>query len=108
MRPLLILLLLLLPPRLARLRPSVLRPLIAVAITSAAPPLTAFVGPRALARPLLASLPGPLFPLAKLLLHEATPLGFDFLGDLAEPAIRAALPPFRVRLLAFRAEDALR
>jgi hypothetical protein len=49
-----------------------------------------------------------LLPLAQFLLHEAALLRVGSRADLVVSAVRAAFPALGVRLLAVRAEDALR
>lgn len=50
---------------------------------------------------------GPLLPLTQFLLHEAALLRLGARPRRVESAVRAALPTFRVSLLAVRADDAL-
>jgi len=50
---------------------------------------------------------GALLPLPQFLLHEAAPLRLGARTCLIESAVRAALPTFRISLLAMRADDAL-
>jgi hypothetical protein len=50
---------------------------------------------------------GTLLPLAQFLLHEAALLRLGARPRRVESAVRAALPTFRVSLLAMRADDAL-
>jgi hypothetical protein len=50
---------------------------------------------------------GTLLPLPQFLLHETAPLRLGASTRLIESAVRAALPTFRISLLAMRADDAL-
>lgn len=72
----------------------------------------ALAGPRALALATLVATPfrraGALLPLPHFLLHVAALLRLGARARLVVSAVRATLPTFGVRLLALRAEDALR